>query len=1488
MKKTILKYLLILVLAVSLVFTLASCDILNSILPEGILPGGEKPDPENPDPENPDPENPDPDQPGDGEIPDISGVVFADKTVTYNGDYQELSIDRSQLPAGISVMYSTNKYINAGEYSITADFYYAGSKIEGASKTATLTIEKASYDVSGVSLLGLTKIYDGEEVSVSATGKLPAGVTISYVINDAEGNTVEQMVNAGVYTVWATFNGDEANYHPVTPISASVEIRKQTVSGLSFSDAAFDYDATAKSIYVSGTLPEGVTVVYDGNAQTEVGSYAVTAIFTVNGNFEPIADMTATMTISKKSHDMSGITLLGKTVTYTGEAQAIAIEGTLPEGVSVEYVITDAEGNAVSEIISVGSYTVTAKFTGDPVYEAIEDMTATVVVNKATVPALQFSDAQFAYDGEVKSVAVVGTLPEGVSVEYVITDAEGNAVAEIVNYGSYTVTAKFTVSGNYEAIEDMTVTVTVIRQVYDMSGVSLPSTTVTYDGTDKTPALVGTLPEGVSAEISIVDANGNAVNSIINAGTYTVTAKFTGANAYAAPIESMSATVVVNKMTVSGIQFADTTFSYDGAEKSIYVTGLPSYVEVKYTGNGKSAPGSYTVTATFITDDNVEPIAPMTAILTIEVGNPLDTPTATLTYEKVTGGYAVSGITDGTTIVVIPASYDGQPVVTIKSNAFRDMKLEYVYIPETVTQIGNAAFYGNDTLTTVVLADFSVTVDSDGKLNTVGSSQLKTIGQKAFAETGIRSIDIPDSVTAIGYGAFAGCNRMAKMTLPFIGGSAATSHAYLGYLFGAPAAEASYNYVPPALKEIIVSANCKEIPARAFMNLSDIEKIYVGRSVTKIGINAFLGCTGLSDIYLPTSVVSIPAEASMSASPFWGCSDDLMVVIETSDTSGNYGKYYASISESAVALVVFNKTYEDYIMNKDSYRVADPADSTAAGIYVGGAIVDGFNPAVLEYSMTVDINKGYGLVSAIATSSSASVEITQVTAGVATVVITSANGESVTTYTISFTVTGTFESSSTVVNKNGASGTVSFVIDDGYEAAGKFAKSMLAKYPNLALNFAIYTKKFATLSTQDTNGDGIKEYVFDENGNYVYTQNTSTVDFWRDILTSAPGRAEILPHSNEHGFWGMNDEGGTQVTVSNRDPYNAGSSDSLIQGGSTAQIWAAQQIVEGIFGDLGSFGLTYVTPGIVKCTGEKAIGNDFTLKFSDSPVWLVNDTAVSSAGGVITLNSDTEISLQSVNVVVPAGTKITTIVEFENNVIPAGSIVCITSGSVVIPAGTVVQGYGAFYDALYEVAYDEGIMIAARNTGASGTSTKGYYTKDYFTTKAHRLLQRSFGISVTSSTTEATVDGWVSHIDNAVAKGVWVSYCIHNILSLEAASGNYILEEHAERLFSHAASYGDELWIANYTDATKYYHEWSSAVVTDSYDAASGTITVSLTDSERDDIYDMALTVKVTVPATWRTATVGDQTLEVRTAENGSTFVYVDIVPETTVVLSGN
>ncbi len=91
----------------------------------------------------------------------------------------------------------------------------------------------------------------------------------------------------------------------------------------------------------------------------------------------------------------------------------------------------------------------------------------------------------------------------------------------------------------------------------------------------------------------------------------------------------------------------------------------------------------------------------------------------------------------------------GDRIQTIARNAFRnDVSLSSVTIPDSMTNIANGAFYGTTHLSKV----------------TIGN-RVETIGQKAFAHSGLTSITLPDSVTWIQKNAFRQCTYMTSMTL---------------------------------------------------------------------------------------------------------------------------------------------------------------------------------------------------------------------------------------------------------------------------------------------------------------------------------------------------------------------------------------------------------------------------------------------------------------------------------------------------------------------------------------------------------------------------------------------------------------------------------------------------------------------------------------------------------------------------------------------------
>ena len=88
----------------------------------------------------------------------------------------------------------------------------------------------------------------------------------------------------------------------------------------------------------------------------------------------------------------------------------------------------------------------------------------------------------------------------------------------------------------------------------------------------------------------------------------------------------------------------------------------------------------------------------------------------------------------------------------------------------------------------------------------------------------------------------------------------------------------------------------------------------------------------------------------------------------------------------------------------------------------------------------------------------------------------------------------------------------------------------------------------------------------------------------------------------------------------------------------------------------------------------------------------------------------------------------------------------------------------------------------------------------------------------------------------------------------------------------------DDVWVANYSEASKYYTEWSTARV--DIQNVDGKLILTLTDNENNDVFDEALTVKVTVPSNWTECLVDGVEAEVIKTELGESFVYVSVVPD--------
>src|SRR5690606_14663268 len=109
-------------------------------------------------------------------------------------------------------------------------------------------------------------------------------------------------------------------------LTADLTVTPADITGVTFDDASFVYDGTAKSLAISGTLPDGTSVAYANNSRTDVGTQEVTATIS-GGNYETLV-LTADLTVTPA--DITGINFGDANFVYDGTAKSLAITGTLP------------------------------------------------------------------------------------------------------------------------------------------------------------------------------------------------------------------------------------------------------------------------------------------------------------------------------------------------------------------------------------------------------------------------------------------------------------------------------------------------------------------------------------------------------------------------------------------------------------------------------------------------------------------------------------------------------------------------------------------------------------------------------------------------------------------------------------------------------------------------------------------------------------------------------------------------------------------------------------------------------------------------------------------------------------------------------------------------------------------------------------------------------------------------------------------------------
>lgn len=135
---------------------------------------------------------------------------------------------------------------------------------------------------------------------------------------------------------------------------------------------------------------------------------------------------------------------------------------------------------------------------------------------------------------------------------------------------------------------------------------------------------------------------------------------------------------------------------------------------------------------------------------------------------------------------------------------------------------------------------------------------LPVIGIASYAFTNyadVVSITIPDSVAEIGDDAFAGCDGVTALTVPFVGNTRDDEEFSIGSWFGVGSSNASL----PLTSVTLTSAT--RIPSGAFSQCINLSSVDLNAGVTHIGDMAFFACISLTSVTLPDGVIGIGSQA---------------------------------------------------------------------------------------------------------------------------------------------------------------------------------------------------------------------------------------------------------------------------------------------------------------------------------------------------------------------------------------------------------------------------------------------------------------------------------------------------------------------------------------------------------------------------------------------------------------------------------------------------
>ena len=244
---------------------------------------------------------------------------------------------------------------------------------------------------------------------------------------------------------------------------------------------------------------------------------------------------------------------------------------------------------------------------------------------------------------------------------------------------------------------------------------------------------------------------------------------------------------------------------------------------------------------------------------------------------------------------------------------------QVLVLPEGTKVIEAEAFYGDTSIREVVLPE-----------------GVETIGERAFANSGVTKVNLPESVEYIAPDAFDGCDGVTVIVVAGTAGEEYAKAANVKYEYvrqETPAEDFTYTIengectitrytgddADVVIPEMIEGGKVTGIGDKAFYKCESLTSISIPNGVTSIGNSAFYYCKSLTSISIPDSVTSIGDSAffdcicltsisipdsvtSIGGWAFFDCTSLASISIPDSVTSIGYSAFTNCTSLTSISI----------------------------------------------------------------------------------------------------------------------------------------------------------------------------------------------------------------------------------------------------------------------------------------------------------------------------------------------------------------------------------------------------------------------------------------------------------------------------------------------------------------------------------------------------------------------------------------------------------